>query len=171
MTRAESTSLALSSILSHLSVPPRVLYYDNGCNLFASTLLRFPWLLHQCRIVVDRFHYKSHKCCAFFDPGSYHVLDTHRSTKAESFNARIARSVHHMRYLRGDNLIPFLQIRFALLNLAALYQQKYGKSDMEDEDISSFCRDVSHCGCFSCNRNISAPVPDLRHPEGIVAQN
>jgi len=50
MTRAESTSLALSSILSHLPVPPRVLYYDNGCNLFASTLLHFPWLLHQALI-------------------------------------------------------------------------------------------------------------------------
>jgi len=167
MTRAESTSLALSSILSHLPIPPRVLYYDNGCNLFASTLLRFPWLLHQCRVVVDRFHYKSHKCCAFFDPDCYYALDEQRSTTAESFNARIARSVHHMRYLRGNNLVPFLQIRFALLNLAALYQQHFDNTDLEDEDLSSFLREIIHCSCYSCNRNISFLNRDRRDSEEI----
>lgn len=99
---------------------------------------------------VDRFHYKSHKCCSFFDPDSYHGLDTQRSTTAESINARIKRAMHHMRYLGSDNLIPFLQIRFALLNIAALYQQRYDVSDMEDENLTSFLCEIVSCDCACC---------------------
>lgn len=65
MKKPESTALTLSSFLTHFPVPPRHVFYDNACNLFSSAILRVPWLLHMTRMIVDRFHFVSHKCSAF----------------------------------------------------------------------------------------------------------
>lgn len=46
MPQAESISLALTAVLSHFKIPPRIICYDNGCNMFQSILIRTPWLLH-----------------------------------------------------------------------------------------------------------------------------
>ena len=62
-------------------------------------------------------------------------MDEDRSTTAESINARIERSVPFIRYVKGENLIPFLNIRFALLNIATRYLRKHATEDLEDADI------------------------------------
>lgn len=51
MTRPKSVALAVSSILANFKVPPRVIYYDNGCNFFQSVIPRTPWLLHYSKVV------------------------------------------------------------------------------------------------------------------------
>ena len=129
MIRCESTALALASVLTNFQVPPRVVYYDNGFNLVRSIVTRAPWLLHCTKFVVDRFHFKSHTCCTYFDPDSYPWMDEDRSTTAESINARIERTVPFIRYVKGENLIPFLNVRFGLLNVATRYRRNNATDD------------------------------------------
>ena len=120
------------------SDPPRVVHYDTACNLYKSVLLRAPWLAHCSKFVVDRFHYKCHTCYELFDPDAYHFMDADRTTTAESINARIEKTVPFIRFVKGENLTPFLNIRFALLNVATRYRRKYQVDDLEDADLWAF---------------------------------
>ena len=129
MLQCESTAMAVTSVLTKFQVPLRVLYYDNGCNLVRVILTRAPWLMHTTKFVVDRFHFKSHTCCTYFDPESYPWMDEDRSTAAVSINARIKRTVPFILYATSDNLIPFLNIRLALLNVATRYRLQYATGD------------------------------------------
>jgi len=123
MKRAKSNYLVLSNVLTQTL--PRTLLYDNSCNMAASAMLRVAWLLKKTRIVFDRFHSKCHTCSKYFDADGYLGLATHRSSSSESFNTGISKATHHMRYLKGTKLIPFLPIRFDLLNLAAHFKSKF----------------------------------------------
>lgn len=151
MTKAESTALALSSIISHFPAPPRSIVYDNGCNLYSSTISRLPWILAVTRIIVDRFHYKSHRCPIIFDADSYEAYNETRTESAESINARIKKTGAYIRYLRSDNYMAFLQVRFALLNLAAYFHSVYRRVDMEDENLFMFFREIQSCHCKNCS--------------------
>ena len=150
MIRAESTSLALNSMLTHFQIPPRVVYYDNACNLAKSVMLRAPWLLHLSKFIVDRFHYKGHTCCELYDAESYDCMDVDRTTTAESFNARLEKSVPYLRFVKAENLIPQLNIRFALLNIASRYRRRFRTDDLEDCDLWEFFRETVPCLCEGC---------------------
>lgn len=152
MTMAESTSLALSSVLTHFPVPPRCVVYDNACNMELSALPRVPWFLHTSKVVVDRFHYTAHKCSSFFDADCFSFLDRLKTTTAESINARIRKSANCIRYLHKSHYMVFLNIRFALLNLYAKYREKYARDDVDDEDIGAFFRSLSICPCSYCRQ-------------------
>ena len=151
MKRAESTSLALTSLLTHFKVPPKVVYYDHACNLVRSTLLRCPWLMHCSKFVVDRFHYKNHTCCELFDPNSYVWMDLDKSTTAESINARLEKSIPYLRFVKAENFMPHLNIRFALLNIVTRYRKKKRTYDVDDVDIWDFFKETIICTCESCS--------------------
>ena len=121
MKRAESTALAISAILMHFEIPPSVVFYDNGCNTVEAALLRVPWLLLYIYIVVDRFHFKIHTCNDFFNADMYRQLDSLKTSVVEAINAIIKRALYVMRFLKGDVLVYYLNIRFAFLNLNAEY--------------------------------------------------
>ena len=65
-------------------------------------------------------------------------MDADRTTTAESINARIEKTVPFIRFVKGENLTPFLNIRFALLNVATRYRRKYQVDDLEDADLWAF---------------------------------
>ena len=150
MTRAESTALALSMMVMFFQVPPLVLLYDNACNTIASALLRIPWLLLFSFLVVDRFHYKGHTCNAFYDADRYRRLDGIKTSSAESINAKIKRGLFNMRFLKGDVLVFYLNIRFALINLIGLHFERKGSADVEDVDLNKFYSDIVPCNCRAC---------------------
>jgi len=152
MTRSESTALALSSAIMHFPIPPRTIYYDNGCNMAASVLLRLPFLLLIAFIIVDRFHYKGHLCNARFDANRFPQLDGHRTSSAESFNSSIKRALFHVRFLQGANLVVYLNVFFALLNLQTALCEETGRRDIEDEDLQQFYNSTVRCTCFCCER-------------------
>ena len=150
MERCESTALALSIALMFFKIPPCTIFYDNGCNALSSALLRLPWLLLFSFIVVDRFHYKGHSCNCFYDADRYSVLDKFKSSSAESMNAKIKRSLHNMRFLRGENLVYYLNARFALLNLEAKYYEMNATRDAEDANMNKFFSSLIDCSCATC---------------------
>ena len=100
--------------------------------------------------MVDRFHFKSHTCSEIHDPDSYFWMDVDRTTTAESLNARLGKSVPYLRFVKEDNLIPHLNIRFALLNITTRYRRKHKTDDMEDEDVWEFFKETVPCACESC---------------------
>lgn len=53
----ESIAMAISTVLAYLKFPPRTLWYENSCNLYDSALIRTPFLLRSCLLVVDRLHF------------------------------------------------------------------------------------------------------------------
>ena len=147
MTRAESTSLALSAMMGYFKILPVVVLYDNACNTLAAALLRLPWFLLLVFLIVDRFHYKGHKCNALYDADIYKRLDKVKSSVAESINAKVKRALYNMRFIAGDKLVQYLNIRFALLNLEAKYYEVTGKRDVEDVDLNRFYGSIVPCSC------------------------
>ena len=147
MTRAESTSLALSAMMGYFKILPVVVLYDNACNTLAAALLRLPWFLLLVFLIVDRFHYKGHKCNALYDADIYKRLDKVKSSVAESINAKVKRALYNMRFIAGDKQVQYLNIRFALLNLEAKYYEVTGKRDVEDVDLNRFYGSIVPCSC------------------------
>jgi len=147
MTRAESTALALSAIMMYFPIPPTTIFYDNACNTLAAALLRLPWLLLFIYIIVDRFHYKVHSCNALFDADHYRMLDNVKTSVVEAINSIIKRALYNMRFLKGDVLEPYLNVRFALLNLNAKYYEDFGRRDLEDVDLNRFYSTLIDCSC------------------------
>ena len=119
--------------------------------MLSAAMLRIPWIITFCYILVDRFHYKIHTCPTIFDPDQYYALDSVKTSSAECINALIKRSLYHMRFLKGTSLVRFLNIRFAMLNLVAKYYETYKKTDIEDADLESFFRSKNTvCDCQAC---------------------
>lgn len=89
---AESPKIMLDTIVSRLPSPPKVIVYDNGCNLQEYILNRFPNFFRDTRVFVDGFHYKSHtNCPSTYDSGFNVMLTKSLNTSlAEQKNARYA---------------------------------------------------------------------------------
>ena len=131
MKTSETLSTAFSALVSRFRLLPDVVYYDNACNLARSIILRCPWVLKETRICYDRFHNKSHTCSSAFDPDSYPAFENHKTSGAESMNSRWATSRTHIRFLNGENLIPFITANATFLNIRAMYRDIKKTKDVE----------------------------------------
>lgn len=83
MDESESISTAINSIAARFSPLPRIVYYDNACNLTKSVALRFRWMFSETTFVCDRFHYAGHKCPGLFDPDTHNRCDKIPKSGAE----------------------------------------------------------------------------------------
>ncbi len=117
MTKTEVVSTGLSILLSRFCNLPRVCYYDNGCNKARSIILRVPWVTNECRLVCNRLHYTGHTCNLICDPDSYLSSTEHATSGAESINQLWTFSKSHLRFLRPENVVPFLTARSIFLNI------------------------------------------------------
>ena len=48
--------------------------------------------------------------------------------------------------------MSFLRARFALLNLSATFQQIYNRTDVEDENLTTFFNSLLPCACDRCRQ-------------------
>lgn len=167
----ESISAALSCILTHFDVPPRTVWYDNGCNLYDSACIRIPWLLRWTWLVVDRFHYTGHNCSNIFNADAHRSLDADRSVAAEVINSLIDNGVAHITFLEGRNVMPFMKAVFAYINAAAHIRDKLRRDDLEDEDILHQFRErfrcVSRCCVVIGDDGNDDSQPEQEFPDGI----
>ena len=150
MLRAESVATALNTLVSRFTTLPHVLFYDNACNLARSVGLRFPWISEKCTILCDRFHYRTHKCGPEFDPDSYTMCNSLLTSGAEALNRQWAASRNNIRYLSGDNLVPFLYARSVFINLRAHLRDRENVVDVEDENIIELALNLIPCSCSKC---------------------
>jgi len=135
MEECEGVSTALSVLLARFRRLPRVCYYDNACNMSKSIILRCPWVNDECIIVCDRFHYHAHTCNSIWDPASYPSCADHATSGAESINHIWNFSKSHLRFLRPDNMMPFLATRAIFVNIRAFRE---------------FVRNKWKCSCDRC---------------------
>lgn len=160
MRESESIATALTALISRFNVLPRVTFYDNACNFVRSVRLRLPWVLEESNILTDRFHYRSHRCSSLFDPDSFPFCDGLQTSGAEALNRRWAASRNSIRYLTGDNLVPFLYARAIFLNLRARARTRFGVQDVEDADINGMLDEILPCACRRCSTNPRMKIKD-----------
>lgn len=147
MMKPEGTSTALSILLSRFRHLPRVCYYDNGCNMARSIVLRVPWVNNICRLLCDRFHYSGHTCNSICDPDSYLSSSNHATSGAESINQLWTFSKSHLRFLRPENLMPFLTARSIFLNVRSRVRENTGKTDINTKMILDYVHKQWKCSC------------------------
>ena len=155
MTKTEGVSTALSTILSRFKVLHTVCYYDNGCNMARSITLRVPWVNEECLLVCDRFHYSGHTCNSICDPDSYTSCNGHATSGAESINQLWTFSKSHLRFLKPENLMPFIAARAIFLNVRANIRESSGKCDISSQMLVNFVKDRCSCTCDRCNEEIN----------------
>jgi len=150
MMECEGISTALSALLSRFKRLPRVCYYDNACNMARSIILRVPWVNDECLVVCDRFHYRGHKCNSIYDPNSYYGCTPHATSGAEAVNHLWNFSKAHLRFLRPDNMMPFLAARAVFLNVRASIREARGRSDISSNDFRKYVQEKWACTCSRC---------------------
>ena len=99
MESAEGASTALSVLLSRFKILLSICLYDNLCNAYISASIRLPRVEESKKLLVSRFHYKSHKCTSVLDSNSYISCDYKRRSAAESLNRVRSASKSYVRFL------------------------------------------------------------------------
>lgn len=68
MDESESIYMAVKELFTRFDPPPRIVFYDNACNLALSVALRLSRIFEYCTFLCDRFHYTGYRCSGVFDP-------------------------------------------------------------------------------------------------------
>jgi hypothetical protein len=150
----EIRSTAISVLLTHFCNLPRVVVYDNVCNVVRSVGLRARWVLKRVRFVIDRILVFGHKCGQFIDANEMPCVDRFGFSSTESINSSLALSRGTLSILSGDNYICFLTVRAVDLNVAAQPCEYTGKSDIEDERLGLHWRRIFPCRCLRCTEKL-----------------
>ena len=161
MTKCEGVSTALLVLLSRFRKLPRACIYDNACNLGKSVVLRVPWVNEDCRIICDRFHYRSHVCTSIWDPDSYTASKSTSSSSAEAINHLWNFSKSHLRFLKAENLMPFLAARAVFINVRTILREVDKKKEFKAKRFREFVQGLWQCTCYRCNQKISASEQEL----------
>ncbi|XP_065064713.1 uncharacterized protein LOC135690945 [Rhopilema esculentum] len=64
MTTSESPEVPFNVLFTHFEKAPKVVIYDNACNLHEYCLNRQPSFFQETRFLVDRLHWKNHSGCS-----------------------------------------------------------------------------------------------------------
>ena len=74
-------------------------------------------------------------------------MDQVKTNAPEINNSKLKRLLYNMRFLAGDTLVYYLNVRFALLNLQAKYSEVLNTKDLEDIDLDRFYAQRLPCHC------------------------
>lgn len=150
ISEVESLAMAISTVLAFLLFPPRTLWYDNACNLYDSAILRTPFLLRTCFLIVDRFHFQGHTCSNHYNPDRYKILIRQRSVAAEVLNSVLEKSAGFIRYLAGENIKPYLRILFAMHNYSSMLKDQLNRKELPIVNVGDLYNEKFICSCFLC---------------------
>lgn len=91
--KPESTRIVTQTIMTRFNIMPKIILYDNGCNLNEFILNRYPGIFEDTRIMVDGFHYQSHSNCSnSYDTRSHPDITNELNTSLlEQKNARYSK--------------------------------------------------------------------------------
>ena len=82
LTSSESVQHVYNVLVSRFRQMPKVIIYDNGCNLHEYILNRSPLLFVNSLILVDGFHWPNHvNCCDAYNAKMYEFLEGNNTTK------------------------------------------------------------------------------------------
>lgn len=126
MQEYESVHTAFELIVERFEVPPGMIVYDNGCNLFRYGMMRCPSMFRQIRVLIDRFHSPGHVLCPPTFTFGYYPGDTPAggatfdeiNTQAvEQTNGRLRKFQQSLGFMTQENYISFVRVISCLLNM------------------------------------------------------
>ena len=112
MTNPESPRSVFDILYTMLPKAPRIVIYDNACNLMHFCLNREPQYFQRTIFLVDAMHFKDHrKCCDDFDAAKYMaIFRTKRNTSlAEQKNAVLRKLENSLSFMTQCNFLLFLR--------------------------------------------------------------
>ena len=121
LTSAESCEVVFTTLVTRFQVMPKVIVYDNGCNLSDYCLNRAPALFNNTIFLVDAFHYKSHVNCSLsFNSKLSGCMNGKASVMHEIKNSVLAKNKVPSMYMRFDTFIYMFDGLIAAMNSQAL---------------------------------------------------
>ena len=161
----ESLSIVATILMVYFPDAATV-FYDAACNLFASLVLRFPWIFAKQRLFVDKFHKSGHTCGGAFDAevmrGLEGVPDDCRTSNAESANKLLSLLRKSFLRIRSRNVVSILIIRLFFVNLQARWRCDVGKNETENADLVALANRLMPCQCRRC---VDARADSIRSSE------
>lgn len=100
--------------------------------------------------VIGRFNFTWNTCSNIYNGNMHRELDSDRSVATEIINAIFDEGTSHFTYLDGTNVISFMKVLFAYLNVSETIKDRLRKGDLEDVDIAQRYRDFFPCCCDEC---------------------
>lgn len=127
MQEYESVHTAFELIVERFDIPPGMIIYDNGCNLFRYGMMRCPGLFSQITILIDKFHSPGHVLCPPSFTFQYYPDDvevmlgamqykTLNTQAVEQTNGRLRKFQKTLGFMTEDNYITFVRVVACLLN-------------------------------------------------------
>jgi hypothetical protein len=105
----ESPGTAFTILLTRFARAPKLIIYDNACNLHTYCLNREPLFFKETRFLVDRFHWPNHTgCSAAYELSSYPQFSNINSQTVEQANAAIQRIKSSLSYMNQINFCQHL---------------------------------------------------------------
>lgn len=117
LTHSESPYTVFEVLLTRFQKPPKVIVYDNGCNLLTYALKREPYFFKDSHIVIDGLHFADHKNCSdVFDIRMYSQYDEFNSSLCEQKNSKLSKIKGWLMYMNAENFLTFLNYYLWWLN-------------------------------------------------------
>ncbi len=115
----ESPRTAFNVILSRFRKAPRLIVYDNSCQLSTFCLKREPVFFQNTQFAIDRFHFThNHKGCTDgFDLRQYKRYTKLNSSLREQENRFLSRIATQIVYMRLQNAMWLVKLFHALRNI------------------------------------------------------
>lgn len=134
MPRFEGPTVAFEMLFTHYLKAPKMIVYDNACNLHVSCNRREPLFFSQSKYVSDRMHWPDHTNCS--SGYSLNALDQNmvlipsfgafppltvrdlNSQVSEQLNRKLQSVRTQMSFMSHDNFVSFLKVFLAMHNEA-----------------------------------------------------
>ena len=120
MESAESPRTPFNLLMCHFNNMPGLIIYDNSCHLHNFALKREPTRFKNTRFMIDRLHYRNHKCTRGYSMDSYVSDDKIKNTNSqanEQVNSLLRRLSTPVGGMSSDNAKHHVSVFLALRNI------------------------------------------------------
>ena len=137
MENAESPNIPFTILKTRFESAPKVVIYDNACNLHAYCLNRDPCFFKATWFLVDRFHWVNHSGChSGYNLDSYLQFSKINSQVAEQRNSTLKRLKSMLSYMNHEHFINHVKLFMWFRSMLSIVKTR--------KDISS----LSHSSLF-----------------------
>ena len=123
MDSPESPKTPFDLLVRRFPTVPRLIIYDNACNLHLYALKREPRRFMNTRFMVDRWHSKNHVCTQGYSMKAYPKdpnIDGLNSQICEQLNSQLRRLGTQLAFMHPENAIYLVKIFLAIRNMDKL---------------------------------------------------
>jgi CxC4 like cysteine cluster associated with KDZ transposases len=122
---AESPRVVYEVLATRFERLPQNVIYDNGCNLSEYVLNRTPYLFRRTQIMVDGFHFHSHKSCAscFSTEQNPRTMEKLNTSLFEQRNARLTKLKETAPLMRSRVFMAMVRMAVSNPNIKHKYKQ------------------------------------------------